>query len=670
VLVVLLLVVWIGISIPAAVLVGATVAAGVGTTNRSTRRRRRVATGDDVDPASSVDLPRSTTDAQAVGEALRASVAGLREREGTRWMRAVLDQIVSLAGVRRGSLHALEPDGSWATCEVVGGPHAPLLAGVLRRTLRSAQTAAHPFFVEVHAADLTDVAGVDRGELLGCAIPLHLDEGIHVVVLIGPRDALLACRSRLDAASEAFAEVLGTGQLIDRVVASDELQRHRFRHDPASGLPNQTALAEHLRALAANDHEAIALIVVQIDPLDLSAGTMGERSRVEVLRETGVHLRTAIRPGTVLGHTGPRQFAVLTPHGGHAERLATTLLATLDDPIRGSGWSVYLRASAGVAVPAAPDEPFDALYERALAAAGGAKGRTPAVSVSGRDAHAAAVERITVERAVRDELRLSAPARWRLAYQPIVDLDGGDVLGVESLLRWQSSALAPISPADVVAISAEAGLMPALGERILRAACVQGARWFRDGRSLRVAVNVDAAQLETDDLLFVVDRALSDSAMPPELLQLEMTESAAVTDFDRCAQVLGSLRHRGVSLALDDFGTGYSSLARLRQLPVDTVKVDRSFVEGLGDGDAATRAIVGTVVDLAHSLGMRVTAEGVETAGQLRALLELGCDEAQGFLLGRPESASAVLLDLDLDAPELIDLTSVDGGLPPRNSTR
>jgi EAL domain-containing protein (putative c-di-GMP-specific phosphodiesterase class I) len=246
------------------------------------------------------------------------------------------------------------------------------------------------------------------------------------------------------------------------------------------------------------------------------------------------------------------------------------------------------------------------------------------------------LDRLETEHALRAAI---AGGQLRLHYQPIIRLDELRVVAAEALVRWQHPERGMVSPADFIPLAEESGLILPLGRWVLNEACRQLATWRGSGQSkLRATVNLSARQFADPNLVQVVSEALSQAGLPADALWLEITESVLMEEVETTAQTLRGLKSLGVHLSVDDFGTGYSSLNYLKRFPVDTLKIDRSFVDGLGT-DAEDSAIVAAVVSLARALNLSVVAEGVERVGQLQELRRLGCDAAQGFLLGRPVPA-------------------------------
>jgi predicted signal transduction protein with EAL and GGDEF domain len=342
---------------------------------------------------------------------------------------------------------------------------------------------------------------------------------------------------------------------------------------------------------------------------------------------------------------GGDEFSVLV-EGLHAPAEATIVadrvLAALDDPIELSGRSVYISASIGIAVSAvvgaAPDQ---ILREADLAlyrAKGAGRGRYAAF-----EAHmeSGALQRLDIEMGLRQALERS---EFRIHYQPIISLVTGRVTEVEALVRWAHPTRGLIAPGEFIPIAEETGLIVPLGYLVLREAAQQVRTWQRLYRSvppLVVSVNLSGRQLAHPGLIKDIESALSAADLDPRFLKLEITESVVMQDAEATISTLRHLKAMGIQLAIDDFGTGYSSLSYLKRFPIDTLKIDRSFVAGVGE-DQQDTAIVHSVVALAKALGLSVTSEGIETAAQERYLRELGCDYGQGYLFARPQAAEMV----------------------------
>jgi len=331
----------------------------------------------------------------------------------------------------------------------------------------------------------------------------------------------------------------------------------------------------------------------------------------------------------------------LTAGRRQAADVAERVIEAVRRPLRLQGEEYFLGASVGISLGAGPPEIADRLLSEADAAMYRAKERGGGTWELFDDAmRASAMARLET---VSDLHRAMDRGELRLHYQPVVSLQGARLAGVEALVRWEHPQRGLIAPAEFVSVAEEAGLARALGDWVMAEACREAASWprFPDGRPLIVSVNVSGRELVQKDLTRRVRRALERSGLQPEQLRLEITEDVLMRDVDGTIEMVKELKALGVSLTIDDFGTGASSLANLKRLPVDAVKVDGSFVSGMVH-DPEDAAIVAAIMSLGHALGLQVVAEGVETWEQLRELVALGCDLAQGYYFSRPLEPGAL----------------------------
>jgi EAL domain-containing protein (putative c-di-GMP-specific phosphodiesterase class I)/GGDEF domain-containing protein len=416
------------------------------------------------------------------------------------------------------------------------------------------------------------------------------------------------------------------------VVAQARRRLHLSRHDGLTGLPNRALLLDRLQeALARRGARAGAVAVVLLDLVGLDAEDPGPGAGDALLVAALARVRSVVAEGDLLARSGAAQLAVVREgvlDEAEARSLAEGLRAALlsGDPLDPAP-GVVLPASVGVAL-GPPFEDAAAL----LAAAGTGPSRAEAARAGGVRVVSEAVQRGAERRSrLAREVRTAARrGQLRVDHQPVVDLRTGEVAGTEALLRWSHPELGDVSPAEFVPVTEETGGMGELGGWVLQTVCdCLAARGPDD--TLRVAVNLSAEQLVDDSLVEDLTAELGARGLSPSRLVLEVTESAVVADREHSTRLLRRLRALGVGLSLDDFGTGWSSLVYLRDFPFDLLKIDRRFVAGLGVVDDDT-AIVASVIDLGHAVGMRVVAEGVETLEQLDHLRSLGCDLAQGFL--------------------------------------
>jgi len=407
--------------------------------------------------------------------------------------------------------------------------------------------------------------------------------------------------------------------------------RHQFRHE----------LAELLQGRPAWPPRS-ALLGLDLDHFKNVNDTLGHAVGDQLLREVARRLAATVRRGDTVARMGGDEFAVLLRQVAdrrEVQALAQRIVETLSQPYTVGPSTLVVGCSIGIAM--AEDAPADteALLRHADQAlyAAKAEGRGTLRFFSAEMAESTQ-RRQQLEQALRQALALG---QLSLAYQPLVALDGGTVIGFEALLRWQHPVLGAVSPAEFVPVAEDCGLMPEIGRWVLRQACAEAARWPARDVPLTLSVNVSPVQVMASDLVQAVQEATTAAGLAPERLELEITESAFLQEGVGTAEAIHTLHALGVRLALDDFGTGYSALAYLRRYPFDTLKIDRSFVRDMlarSDADA----IVGMVVGLGRSLKLRTVAEGVEEPAQAEALRRHGCSAIQGYLVARPMSAAAV----------------------------
>jgi diguanylate cyclase (GGDEF)-like protein len=379
--------------------------------------------------------------------------------------------------------------------------------------------------------------------------------------------------------------------------------------------------------------------VIGLDRFKVINDTFGHNVGDEALKIVATRLKSAIRAEDMVARLGGDEFVVLQvgmnqPNG--ATYLAERLLKILAEPCEINGLELVCTASIGVAISPTDIDNWDGLLSRAEIALDRAKG-----SNRGN----ASFFEIGMDQMFRARRRLEADLRramdmsaFHLAFQPIIDFKKGEFIGFEALLRWPEG-WEPQSPATFIPVAEETGLIVPIGAWVLKTACDEAAAWTKP---LKIAVNLSPLQFSHGDIMAVVDEVLKSSGLDPCRLELEVTESLWLQNSETVLHQLAQLRSRGISIALDDFGTGYSSLSYLWKFPFDKVKVDRSFVTQM-EIDPKAAAIVDTVVALGRTLDLTITAEGVETPEQAKALKDVGCDQGQGYLFGRPLSAAAAI---------------------------
>ncbi|MCV2393091.1 EAL domain-containing protein [Actinotalea sp. M2MS4P-6] len=411
--------------------------------------------------------------------------------------------------------------------------------------------------------------------------------------------------------------------------------------DELTGLPNRRAL-QRLAPLRLADGERHALLLLDLDRFKEVNDSLGHHAGDTLLAEVAGRLRDRLRSGDLLARLGGDEFAALLEDAGREEaaRVAAALVAALEDPFVLDEMTVHSAVSIGVALY--PDDGADlsTLLRKADIAMYRAKGAGDRVAHAGENR---GVDRLRLSEEFRAALE---DDQLVLHYQPKIDLVTGQVSGVEALVRWQHPEHGLLYPDAFLPRVEEAGLMRAMTRVVLGIALDQAVDWRAEGRTLSVAVNLSASSLTDSELPGEIAAMLAERALPPHALGLEITEEFLMTDRARARTVLTALRDHGVRISVDDFGTGYSSLSYLRDLPIDELKLDRSFVFPMSD-DPRAAALVGSTVTLAHSLGLHMVAEGVEDGRAYDELFRLGCDTAQGYWMSRPLPAVELAQWLD-----------------------
>jgi len=440
------------------------------------------------------------------------------------------------------------------------------------------------------------------------------------------------------------------GQLASQVV-----------HDRLTGLPNRALLGDriaHTLARAAGRVGAVALLVADVDRFKVVNESLGHEGGDRLLVAVAERLTAMVHPGGTLARMGGDEFALLCEDVGTGEEaagIAARMVEAFEKPFRVYDADMSVTASVGVAVVDHERLSAELLLRNAEVAMYRAKDR-------GRDRHemfdesmlAHASERLSVENDLR---RGISQGQLRLYYQPIVHIDSGVIAGFEALVRWQHPLRGLLPPLEFIPAAEETDLIVPLGRYVLQEACRQAASWqtTHPAEVLRVSVNVSARQLAQPGWSDEVAQILADSGLGPRQLVLEITESVLMDDTDATALRLEELRRLGVRIAIDDFGTGYSSLGYLRRLPVDILKIDKSFIDGVADGPHES-ALARAVVKLASTLRLEAVAEGITTRKQLLQLRRLRCPYGQGYFFSRPQPTAAL--------PALLDLPALEGADP------
>ena len=434
---------------------------------------------------------------------------------------------------------------------------------------------------------------------------------------------------------------LATHEDITERQRSEERVAHMARHDALTDLPNRVLLRERLEheLKRVKRGECLAMLCLDLDQFKSINDALGHPIGDELLKLVADRLRGCTREPDTVARLGGDEFAIIMTQLNQptdAAALAKRIRESIVKPYQIEGHTIVTDISIGISVA-----PFDAiepdpLLRNADMALYGAK-------ADGRGTYRFFEPEMNTRMKARRELEMDlrralVGKEFELHYQPLVSLESSDVNAFEALLRWNHPKKGLISPAEFIPIAEETGLIVPLGEWVLKAACYEAVEW---PDHIKVAVNLSPAQLNNRNLLNVVVGALGETGMPPHKLQLEITETVLLQNTFATLQTLHELRKLGVQIALDDFGTGYSSLSYLRSFPFDKIKIDRSFIQDLANGDEPV-AIVQAVANLAKSLKMASTAEGVETQQQMDMLQALGCTEMQGYLFSQARPASEI----------------------------
>ena len=427
--------------------------------------------------------------------------------------------------------------------------------------------------------------------------------------------------------------------ITERRAIEEQLVRDAL-HDRLTDLPNRALLVDRLTQ-ALGDHPrpgSLAVLYLDIDRFKVINDSLGHESGDTVLVELARRLEGLLRPHDTVARFGGDEFVVLCvglEHPAEAVHVAERLQRGVAAAIDVDGSEVVVSLSVGIAVSSSVADSASDLLRDADAAMYRAKREGRARSVLFAEAmRVEALTRLETEVELR---RAITAGELLLHYQPVVDLGSGALVGLEALLRWQHPTRGLVMPSEVIPIAEESGLIVPLGEWVLEQACRQLASWHAHAPGLTLAVNLSGSQIAHSEVVERFGAVLDATGVDPSCISLEITESVLMRDAQQALGVLRALKGLGVRLSIDDFGTGYSSLSYLKRFPVDVLKVDRSFVDGLGS-DRDGEAIVRAVIALARSLGMSVVAEGIETPLQLHALQQLDCAYGQGFLLGTPLS--------------------------------
>ena len=577
------------------------------------------------------------------------ALALLDHHDPERLLDAIVGRAAGLLGTPHGYIYLREPGNDALVVRVATGLFQGFLGhqmaigeGLGGRIAASGQPMAIDDYDSWEGRSSTLPSGV-----FGSVVGVPLTSGERVVGVLGLASGHAERRwdrkdiDALTSFGKLASIALDNARLID-------VAKRGALYDPTTGLPNRELLADRIsHALAGHrvdDTESIAVVLLGLDRFKVINESLGHAIGDQLLVAVGQRLVHGLRPGDTVARVGGDEFGIIfdpVEDGDEARRIADRIVGELRAPFPLNGRDWFVSASMGIALAqpgrATPDE----LLREAEIAMVRAKGdATQRHALFEPSMSAQTLERVELESDLRVALERN---ELRLHYQPIVTLGSADIVGFEALVRWQHPTRGLVAPLAFIPLAEETGLIVPVGKWVLETACRQAAKWRAsqadpDRTPLFVSVNLSAREFMQADLLEDVAAILADAGLDAGSLELEITESVLMDQSEAGIRTLRRLRALGVRLVLDDFGTGYSSLSYLKHLPLDLIKIDRSFVAGIEEN--ADRSIVEAVVALAHGLGIGVVAEGIETKRQAERLLELGCDLGQGYLFSRPVPAA------------------------------
>ncbi|MBI4883874.1 MAG: EAL domain-containing protein [Actinobacteria bacterium] len=586
----------------------------------------------------------------------RAALSGLYQP--TTWVALFLAAVVMLSRHRR-------PTAMWlAGAGLALNLLADLIYSLLDAGHIGSGTArlAIPFYVAAYfcagaaflhpsISELGRPQPIPAGDSIGRLIATIASLVVPVIVLAATAPNNTADKVVRSVSTFVLACVVTTRVLVAvRTNRRDQVELlHGAHTDPLTGLPNRTVLLQTINDLLRNSwhpDDQPTLFFVDLDRFKNINDSLGHAAGDEVLVTVARRLVNAVSESATVSRLSGDEYVVLdvnakSPAG--ALEIAERLLAVFREPLALSQGDVFVTASIGVAAisPTSSSSPEDLVRHADTAMYRAKDAGRNCVAVYDESMHERVAHRLAVETAL---YRALDRRELRLFHQPILDLQSGDVVGVEALMRWQQADGTIVSPAEFIPIAEDTGTIIPIGSWALLEALTQLRSWIDDGvcsPSATMSVNVSPRQLADSNFPAVVGEALSRSGVSPQLLWLEVTESVMITEPELALATLRRMRSLGVRVALDDFGTGYSSLSLLQKFPLQRIKIDRAFVQGVAD-NPNDRSLVRTIVAMGRSLGLDIVAEGVESVHQLQVLSDLGCDKAQGYLISHPVPADAM----------------------------
>ena len=596
----------------------------------------------------------------------------LRARTPEELYQLACDGVVRGGKALAGAVLVPEPGSTWLRPVVGTGEVAELLKltrfsidpdnpygkGVCGTAFRTQEPSVNPDILTSEQARPWRNVSVQTGVVACAALPL-IRGGDSVGVFLffisqswAADEEIMALLARI---AENVSFALDNFEHEKELRAAETRTQYLATHDDLTGLPNRAMFSRALNdsiKVACEHGQRFSVMFIDLDRFKIINDTLGHAAGDILLREVTARLEQCLSESDVIARLAGDEFVVLVRDVSDAQHVAVVarkILSAVGKPMIIHGHECRVTASIGISTYPTDAEDEETLTKTADAAMYLAKeeGRSSFRFYS-KEIKTQSIERLMLETSLRHALERN---EFLLHYQAKQDLGTGDISGVEALLRWTLPDLGALSPMQFIPLAEETGLIVPIGRWALKTACAQNMAWRRQGLPpLSMAVNLSPRQFSDENLLQDIDDALAASGMPPQLLQLEITESMVMHNVARAIELLDVIRSRGVRLAIDDFGTGYSSMSLMKKFPVDTIKIDRSFVQDLPH-DAEDRAIAQAIVSMGKALGLTVVAEGVETCEQAAFLREHGCDEMQGHLFSKAVAAERI--------PEILRSTRV-----------
>ena len=507
--------------------------------------------------------------------------------------------------------------------------------GILSINSRGVVLSSNPAACRLLAATSKDLIGKNLKEIVS-----SMDSDVHEVVAKRSDGSSFSAEITFsEQHEEAQNRTVILRDITESINAKEKLLQ-LANYDPLTGLPNRTLLRDrllHAIHYARHHHRLVGLIFMDLDRFKNVNDTLGHQYGDNLLKQVAERLSSKLRESDTVARMGGDEFMIIVEDVEHPElisEMASRILTAVETPVQLDDRNVMVSASLGITIYPTDGSDPDRLIKNADTAMYRAKemGRNNYQYFT-EDMNAKAMERLELEQQLRLALQRN---EFILYYQPRIDIQSGQIRGVEALIRWQHPEQGIVAPGRFISILEDTALIVPVGEWVVRTACQQLQQWLAAGRPrVRMAINLSARQFQDAELVTMLRTVLSETAVPPNLIELEITESLLMENLQTAIQVLQEFHELGVHISVDDFGTGYSSLNYLLQFPLDTIKIDQTFIAKVPTTESACN-ITKAVIALGKSMGLKVTAEGVETQAQAEFVKSQGCDEGQGYLFAKP----------------------------------